>query len=224
MVLIPLEEWEKVRRDRSGEVNIITVPQIPKNQTNVVKMRQHQRDKGRNIGKSVSHSNRDQMSTAPPTNLLETTVKKKKKKTIPMKTVDLPKTPTLRDRTHLRRRRMTQEGGGMMGKVGLRLNQFPPNIRNNIRKLIRLLKKSRKIGFNTNYEISISGILIPESNIIHLLEHTQSTESIKKSKNNLRGLHRFYIMMRDIGIPTNLIHNKWGLKKMKRKHIKGPGS
>lgn len=106
-----------------------------------------------------------------------------------------------------------------MGPEPLTAAQFPENMRSSVRKLIDLLKKSKKVGFNSLKEISISGITIPDSNIIELLQHAASTEA----SNDLIGLHRFYSLLKNIGVPISLIKNKYGQHLIQNKTTKGPG-
>jgi len=100
----------------------------------------------------------------------------------------------------------------------LRAKQFAPKYRKEADQLLYLLQKSGRLKYNSKWEIILDGKLIPQSNILRLIEHCLSS----KNKTKLIGLKRFYFFLMDLGIPNTLVKNEWAKKLVSKR--KGPGS
>jgi hypothetical protein len=88
----------------------------------------------------------------------------------------------------------------------LRAEDFPLKIRHYAVALVKWLKRSGEVDFNTDMEIILRGKAIRDSNIVSLIEQVVSTNA----KNlHLKGLKRFYMLLRKIHVPHKLIRNKW---------------
>jgi hypothetical protein len=55
-------------------------------------------------------------------------------------------------------------------------------------------------------ELVYNGQVIKDSNIVSLIEHALS----RNNKQMLKGVRRFYSLLRDLGVPNTLIKNQWG--------------
>lgn len=210
MVLIPLEEWEKVRRDRTPPFKMLDIPQRDEK---IHQKLRRQENRNEDLQRNQKHP---KLETKPREE------KEGRRRKVSITPVGAQQNPTMRRKNQSlpTMTQMSHQGAGEMGSKGIRLNQFAPAIRNRARKLIDLLKKAKKVGFNSLYELSVSGIVVPQSNIIHLIEHALG----KNKSNELVGIHRFYTLLRNIGVPLSLIVNEWGRKQMLKKSRKGPGS
>ena len=212
MALVPLEEWEKVKpKHQSTQVKVLSVQQ---------KERRLPQERGVTASQEILKKNKHnptntwENSTTTMNNRIPQGFKTTEEEMKEKKVGNLVASTSVKNH---------HRGAGVtMGTDGLRLNQFPPKMRSRARKLIYLLKKSNKIGFNKRFEISISGMTVPDSNILHLIEHALS---ISGQSNKLKGIHRFYTLLRNIGVPTSLLKNKWGVAFVqKKKNINMPGS
>jgi hypothetical protein len=90
----------------------------------------------------------------------------------------------------------------------LRAEDFSSSHRPYAIALVKWLKRSGDIDFNSNMEIILRGKVIRDSNIISLIEQV-----VSKDNNNLhlKGLKRFYTLLHKIHVPPKLIRNKWAV-------------
>jgi uncharacterized protein YjbK len=98
----------------------------------------------------------------------------------------------------------------------VRLEDFSQKLRPYAKKLMKLLKKTGRIGFNTKMEVVIDGNVVKHSNIVDLVEHAVSRENSKK----LNGVKQFYKLLNEIGVSNDVVRNKWGRSLVK--HSKRP--
>jgi hypothetical protein len=93
----------------------------------------------------------------------------------------------------------------------LTLEDFSVKKRKKAKQLMKLLKKSGRLHFNSKMEIVYKGKTIKDSNIVALIEHVLS----KTNRQHLKGMRRFYLLLREVGIPNTLVRNKWARQKIK---------
>jgi type IV secretory pathway VirB10-like protein len=173
LVLVPLEEWERLKGKKSQKVVTIDVP-TP--------------------------------AAAAADTLNPLTMKKKKTMTTPPPPPALPSStsnpPLLRKSQGDEKMKKKKDSNRPL----LRIEDFSIDKRYDAKKLLTLLKKSGRLNFNSKMEMVYNGQVIKDSNIVSLIEHALSRKNTKM----LKGVRRFYSLLRDLGVPNTLIKNKWG--------------
>lgn len=109
-------------------------------------------------------------------------------------------------------RKKTQQTRQQTQQPLFRMDDFSVKNRQKAGKLARLLKKSRLVGYNEKMEMVYKGKDVKDSNIIALIEHAVS----KNDSTKLKGMNRFYNLLWQIGVPKNLIQNKFGRSLIKK--------
>lgn len=156
LVLIPLEEWEKIKDKNMKEMKqvVVTLP----------------------VQKKVN------------TSLMNQEMKEKK--------------------------HQNQKGKGKTEqKVSMKdmLKSLTPSKKNRALSLLRYIKKSKIINWNSKFELKIEDKLVPKSNMYILIKH-----AIGNRLSEPVGMKMFYKALVPLNIPKFIIVNKIGRKIMKK--------
>ena len=80
---------------------------------------------------------------------------------------------------------------------------------------------SGKVGYNEKKELVYKGKRLKGSDIIQLVQHAVDKGD---KRQYLKGLRRFYSILKRIGAPNSLVKNKWGRSlAYKKKGARVPG-
>ena len=162
LVLIPLEEWEKIRDKNMREIKQVAVSLPVPKKVNISLMNQKMNQK----------------------------MKEKKDQ--------------------------DQKGGGKTHqnqKVSMKkmLENLSPLKKNRALSLLRYIKKSKIISWNSQFELKLKDKVVPKSNIYMLINH-----AVEKKSSKPVGMKMFYEALFQLDIPKFIIVNKVGHKIIKK--------
>ena len=201
LALVPIEEWEKVKSlSNQREMKKITVPKIEREN--------HQQISLKNMKKKESkmdtplqppqHPPPPPPPTSPVTAVEEKKKKKKKSKKKPMEVQNGDNLPPSNETV----------------QPLLRIEHFAPSYRKDAAKILKMLRKSKKIAYNNKFEIIIKKKVIPNSNIVMLVQHALN----KNNQSKLPGMTRFYQVLKKAHVPVSMVKNPLGQIVMNKKN------
>lgn len=222
LALVPLEEWEKVKSySNQKEMKIIKVPSLEKEEKRKTKkLKKKKRERTMEIKMNKSHSTEVKATSAQqaPAATAATTAEaavtaaqaESMTKVSPaMKNQNQNQIQTQnRKKKKMKKNKFERDEKTPQAKQPLlRIEHFSPEKRKDASKILKFLTQSKKVGYNNKLELVFEKKAIPFSNVVQLIEHALDPKDTKK----LKGLKRFYRILKKIKIPSSLVKNPLGL-------------
>ena len=205
LVLVPLEEWEKIKpqqqsRQRGEDKKSISVPQM------VLKSPKKE-EKWSNPPAAAAAAAAAAEQTSLPVKK-ENRKKRKKERSL---------TEEMKEEKSLKKiKEDIKEEKFPNNKVSqpiLRIEHFSPAQRKNAAKLLKYLRKSKKVAYNDKLEIIYNKKVLENTNIVNLIEHALS----RRNRLPIPGMTRFYRILRNVKVPIEFVKNPLGKIIMNKK-------
>ena len=198
IALVPLEEWEKVKSlSNQREMKVIQVPQMKNLSPNSLDLKSPQKIKKKKkktktavVSPPVKMKIQKTEEEGVQNQEEEKDKKKKKAVSLPLQEKKIEKLST----------------NNKVSQPLLRIEHFSPKYRKEASKFLKYLKRSKKVAYNDKLELIFNKKVIPFSNIVQLIEHALN----KNNQSKLKGMNRFYNILKKINFPSQLIKNPLG--------------
>lgn len=212
LVLVPLEEWQKMKPDqqkttRGEDKKIINVAQMEKSPKKEEKWQPQMTVDPPQVSPFPPAA--AAAATTAATNQTAAVKTKKEKKPggrIKMRTMKKIKEDIKEEKFPDNR----------VSQPLLRIEHFSPSYRKNAAKLLKYLRKSKKVAYNNKLEVIYMGKVLENSNIIDLIEHALS----RRNRNAIPAMTRFYRILKIVNVPIDLVKNPLGKIVMNKKSDK----
>lgn len=213
LALVPLEEWEKVKSySKQREMKVISVPGSSHEK------RKKKKEKGRklvDVDQTQLTKAAQQVNPVPQkTKKLSTEQTATAAQTAP--TAVAAAAAATAQTAGLKKMTTKNNKKSVTPQPLLRIEHFPPDLRKDATKILKFLRRSKLVSYNSKLEFVFKKKPVQFSSIVDLIDHALSP----KNKTKLKGMKRFYTALSEAHVPLSLVKNKQGQKIMNKMTVK----